>query len=135
LLILPTLDGARAWDISQFSASGLISVIESVVTLAGDFSGDGAVDAADYSVWRDSFGQAGAGLAADGSGSTAGVPDGVVDEIDYEFWKLHFGETSGDGEAAASSAVPEPSSMFLVGMLLGVAARPRPPARRGMSAE
>jgi hypothetical protein len=80
-LVLPALAGARAWDVPQFSTSGLIFVIESVFTLAGDFNGDDVVDAADYSVWRDSFGQAGAGLAADGSGATAGVPDGAVDDL------------------------------------------------------
>lgn len=125
-LILPALEGARAWDVSQLSTSGLISVVELVAILGGDFNRDGTVDAADYSVWRDSFGQVGTDLAADGSGVTTGVPDGVVDEHDYEFWKSHFGETS-NGDAAESSAVPEPNCMLLAGMLLGMVAGLRRP--------
>jgi T5SS/PEP-CTERM-associated repeat protein len=118
-LVLPALDGARAWDASQFGATGVISVIASTVTLAGDYNGDGTVNAADYSVWRNSFGATGPGLAADGSGATPGVPDGVVDEFDYDFWKSHFGETLDNG-GAASNAVPEPSSLFLAAWMLAV---------------
>ena len=120
--ILPTLNGALVWDISQFSTSGLISVIQSAVMLGGDYNGDDTVDAADYSVWRDSYGQVGTDLAADGTGSSAGIPDGVVDELDYDFWRLHFGEASGIGAVAASAAVPEPSIMVLAGIVFGVAA-------------
>jgi hypothetical protein len=42
----------------------------------GDYNGNGIVDAADYTVWRDSLGQTGTGLAADGDGN------GVVDQAD-----------------------------------------------------
>ena len=42
----------------------------------GDYNGDGVIDAADYTVWRDSLGQSGIGLPADGSGN------GTVDETD-----------------------------------------------------
>ena len=58
--------------------------------LSGDYNGDGIVDAADYTVWRDSVGQTGANLAADGTGPS-GTPDGVVDDLDYQFWVDHFG--------------------------------------------
>ena len=36
------------------------------VILDGDYNANGVVDAADYTVWRDSLGQTGMGLAADG---------------------------------------------------------------------
>ena len=61
--------------------------------LPGDFSLDGVVDAADYSLWRNSLGTAphpgplpeGEGVVADGNG------DGKVDALDYAVWKSNFG--------------------------------------------
>jgi len=77
--------------------------------IPGDYNEDGTVNAADYSVWRNSLGQSGSGLAADGNG------DSHVDDADYDLWKLHFGETSGSGSgAAAKIATPEPMSCVLV---------------------
>ncbi len=59
---------------------------DSAVTLfGGDFNGDMMVDAADYTVWRNSVGQTGNGLPADADGN------GVVDGADYLVWKDHFG--------------------------------------------
>jgi beta-glucanase (GH16 family) len=78
----------------------------------GDYNGDGTVDAADYTVWRDSLGHEGIGLSADGSGN------GSVGPEDYEIWKNSLGEGSGGGSAAVSA--PEPSAIILitVGILL-----------------
>jgi len=70
--------------------------------LSGDFNRDGLVDAADYTVWRNSLGQQGILLAADGSGN------GSVGPEDYAIWKTSFG-LSGAG-AAGSQSVPEPLS-------------------------
>lgn len=52
---------------------------------AGDYSGDGRVDAADYTVWRDSLGSAG---PADGN------LDGVVDNLDYGIWRSNVGSAT-----------------------------------------
>jgi hypothetical protein len=60
--------------------------------LAGDFNGDGSVDAADYVVWR----------------KTDGSQDG------YNAWRTNFGRTSGGGAALGASAVPEPTCMLLI---------------------
>ena len=81
----------------------------------GDYNGDGNVDAADYTVWRDSLGRTGTGLAADGDGN------GLVDSGDYELWKTNYGNHSGSG-AGGNAAVPEPTTrlMLLVGMLLTI---------------
>ncbi|MGE3243721.1 MAG: choice-of-anchor Q domain-containing protein [Pirellulales bacterium] len=67
-----------------------IGAVESIPTglLPGDFSLDGAVDAADYSQWRDSSGAiVPAGTGADGNG------DGKVDQLDYDVWKSNFGSS------------------------------------------
>jgi hypothetical protein len=88
-----------------------------VVSLTGDYNLDGKVDAADYTLWRDTLGQSGMGLAADGN------RDAVIDALDYEVWKSNFGVTaSGGGNSAL--AVPEPGTalLFLV-LLVGVTAR------------
>ncbi len=62
--------------------------------LAGDYNASGTVDAADYTVWRDSQGATSNGnLPADGN------HDGVVDQLDYDVWKNNFG-------AVAAAAIP-----------------------------
>ncbi len=86
--------------------------------LPGDYNDDGVVDAADFTVWRDTLGETGGNLAADGNGP-AGTPDGVVDTLDYDFWRAHFGQTAGSG-ALVGAVVPEPATMWmlLAGLLL-----------------
>lgn len=97
------------------------SLLRAEERLLGDFNGDGLVDAADYSVWRDSLGMMGSGLAADVAGS-AGVPDGVVDQIDYDYWLANFGRSFfTGGSAAGTRTVPEPGSVAHL-MALGVTA-------------
>jgi BNR repeat-containing family member/PEP-CTERM motif len=94
-------------------------VLYTPVRLPGDYNDNGIVDAADYTVWRNSLGQNGVGLAADGTGPR-GIPDGLVDSLDYDFWKSHFGETIPNGSGAgANAAVPEPATgvMLVVGLL------------------
>lgn len=78
--------------------------VDLIVTIPGDYNFDGAVDAADYVVWRktDINGQQG-----------------------YETWRANFGATSGAGSGAALGlppypAVPEPVAWIM--SLMGVAA-------------
>lgn len=78
-----------------------------LVTLTGDYNGDGVVNAADYTVWRDSDGSE-LLLAADGNG------DNVIDADDLTVWSNNFGATL----PAASSAIPEAATGTL--LLLGV---------------
>ncbi len=89
------------------------------VPLAGDYSGDGVVDAADYTVWRDSLGEQGAGLPADGDG------DGEVTEADYVFWRERFGNIATSGSLTRDvepAAVPEPTGGVLVLLAVATAA-------------
>jgi len=81
-----------------------------VTVLAGDYNQDGVVDAADYSVWRNSLGAVGSNLAADGNGN------GRVDAADYSVWKLHFGMSSGAGSGGhvGGGRVPEPAGLTLL---------------------
>jgi hypothetical protein len=73
----------------------------------GDYNLNGIDDAADYTIWRDTLGQVGEGLAADGNG------DHIIDQLDYNLWALHFGESSGGAGALGGAAVPEPCSLAL----------------------
>jgi len=52
----------------------------------GDYNHDHVVNAADYTVWRNTLGQVGAGLAADGNFN------GMIDNDDYDVWKLNCRE-------------------------------------------
>jgi hypothetical protein len=80
--------------------------------LPGDYNHNLVVDAADYSVWRDTLGST-TDLRADGSGPTAGVPDGVVDERDFAYWKLNFGNVLSSDEGGAGIAALEPPVILL----------------------
>jgi CSLREA domain-containing protein len=72
--------------------------------LPGDYNFDGIVNAADYTVWRNTLGSTN-DLRADGSGETPGVPDGVVDELDYAFWKANFGNVLEQGAGSGEQGV------------------------------
>ena len=69
----PALVGGLTWNTSQLYSDGVISVTGP--PLAGDYNHNGIIDVADYTLWRDTLGQSGTGLAADGTGP-GGVSDG-----------------------------------------------------------
>jgi GH35 family endo-1,4-beta-xylanase len=76
----------------------------------GDYNGDGVVDAADYTVWRDTLGST-TDLRADGNG------DHVIDSGDFDVWKSTYGTTYSFGAGSgsrASGAVPEPSGLTMM---------------------
>jgi hypothetical protein len=91
--------------------------VEQQLDLPGDYNGDGVVDAADYTVWRDAFGQMGPALAADGD------RDQSVGAGDYEIWKQNFGsaadlqvpyQSTPSTNASLAAGVPEPMSLWLM---------------------
>lgn len=93
--------------------------------LAGDYNGDGLVDAADFTVWRDSLGGDASSLAP---GSRDPSLAGVISVDDYLWWKQSF--TPSVAGSAAAAAAPEPGSVVGVLAALSLAALRR---RRGTS--
>lgn len=105
---------------------GRVAYLESAA-VPGDYNGDGTVNAADYTVWRNHLGQTFQLMNEDPSNM-----DGQVTSADYDFWKAHFGENgAGSGAAAGggTAAVPEPSTSLLLLIaggicLCGLSSRP-----------
>ena len=108
--LLPALTAGLDWSVSYDANSVLLEVAAAALT--GDYNRNGVVDAADYTVWRDTLGST-TNLAADGNGNS------VIDAVDYGVWKRNFGDTSGAG---SSAAVPEPAAAVLVAIGLLAAA-------------
>jgi subtilisin-like proprotein convertase family protein len=71
------------------------------LALAGDYNGDGAVDAVDVIIWRKTEGQNVTNFSgADGDG------DGIIGQGDYDLWRMNYGMTvaPGGGSALAAAA-------------------------------
>jgi hypothetical protein len=98
---LPELPLGLQWE-TQVTDSTLYLLV--TPKLPGDYNGDGSVDAADFVVWRKSFGQTGVRPPADGSGPND-TPDGIVDSQDYTLWRANFGHSL--DEAPSTINVPE----------------------------
>jgi GH35 family endo-1,4-beta-xylanase len=92
--------GSQTFDLSLAKGDTTYSLF----VAPGDYNGDGTVNAADYTVWRNTLGSFD-DLRADGNG------DRMIDDDDYDVWKSLFGATYGGGGALAT--VPEPASFAL----------------------
>jgi hypothetical protein len=93
-VVLPNLGPVMTWDASNLYSNGVLSVMS--VALPGDHNLDGAVDAADYVMWRKTD-----------SDNAQGYAD----------WLANFGATSGSGgltENSESLHVPEPTTGTLL---------------------
>ena len=100
---LPDLEPGLEWFVNP---GGITLSLNVQIALPGDYNQDGTVDAADYTVWRDSLGQQVVrGSFADGDG------DGVIGQGDYDVWRTNFGAMAA---SSAAFAVPEPSSLALL---------------------
>jgi len=90
--------------------------------LRGDYNHDGQVNAADYTVWRNTLDNS----VTPGSGADANF-DGHIDSGDYYVWKTNFGNTS---DTPDGQSVPEPSSLALAAMTATALIARRPIRRR-----
>ncbi len=105
---LPVLPAGMMWQVLYGT-----NEVNLLVTVSGDYNGDGMVDAADYTVWRDTLGQTvSAGVAADGNG------DGVITNDDLAVWQANYGMSVSSSFGVVS--VPEPTAAITtaIGSLL-----------------
>jgi hypothetical protein len=108
--VVTTSFNPTAWGPIILGFSGPSSVTQIYLpSLPGDYNFDGKVDAADYVVWRTTYGaNVSFFTGADGNGS------GTIDNADYGVWRTNFGRPSGSGSGASEAApVPEPSIWYL----------------------
>ena len=84
----------------------------------GDYNGDTFVNAADYTIWRNSLGQE---VDNDGDGAD-GDQDGGIDRGDYIYWKNQYSGAFGGAGAGqeAFSPVPEPSFAVMALIALSI---------------
>ena len=101
---LPDLAGGLRLEVLYTPSEFLLAV----GGVQGDYNLDGVVDAADYTVWRDTLGQTGQTLAADGDA------DGDVDADDYTVWSNNFGNSAHDFGETSTVSLPEPSTSLLI---------------------
>ena len=124
-----TITNTTAIPTSKTTDSGFSEVIrvgsftvEEFVPVPGDYNGNLVVDAADYTVWRDNLGGPAESLLNRDTENS-----GDINSSDYDFWKEHFGDGGGGG-AVLLQAVPEPTTIVLVGCVVAGLCL----ARRGM---
>lgn len=106
--LLPAIDAAMAWVEPRVDT--LVPI-----PLTGDFNGDGFVDTADYTTWRDGF----------------ATGDFTID--DYQDWKANFGAPAAAVSGTPSvTSIPEPTGLGLLAMsfLATLAGLPRQRAGR-----
>jgi hypothetical protein len=102
-----------------YNGNPVFGKVEYVVppNVPGDYNGDGTVNAADYTVWRNNLGD------ADENDINNAGDGGDVSASDYTFWKARYGNTSGSGAFVGDGSVPEPTALFsfaLGGVMLAV---------------
>jgi hypothetical protein len=112
----------------EFGEPPLLTISLGPPSAPGDYNGDGTVDAADYTVWRDNVGAPEWTLPND-------VDGGVIGQAQYDTWKANFGTSSGGAASGGNSfsnvAVPEPAAALLLMLAtVGWGLQPRVGARR-----
>jgi hypothetical protein len=101
----PPLAFGQRWEVVTTRNQVLLRV---VTATQGDYNGDGVVNAADYTIWRDNFPS-----TSEAALNGAGSGDGAITEFDYTNWRSRYGTS---GTALRSTAVPEPSAWLLLGL-------------------
>jgi len=112
LIVLHGQDTADGWQIQLANGPDetlrpklvVVSDLTPIVPpgVAGDYNGNGVVDAADYVLWRKG-----------GTLQNEVATVGSVTPEDYTEWRARFGNTSGSGSSLGGAAVPEPASVAL----------------------
>jgi pectate lyase len=115
---LPSLDVGLSWDTSDLLTTGELSVIESIVEDA-DFDGDGDVDGRDFLIWQRGF-----GLTEQENNS---LGDANGNEGDLAIWQTQYAEPV--ELDVTQTAVPEPSSLVIIGVMFAAYVYRRIPAR------
>lgn len=99
------------------TTSGVIltaNVVFTETSVYGDYNGDGFVNLADYTVWRDNLG-ASITLPSEDPSQTPGQ----VTVEDYAVWKANFGQSTGGLSTSLSpTTVPEPSGVIIAGLAM-----------------
>ncbi|TWT97555.1 hypothetical protein Pla108_17070 [Botrimarina colliarenosi] len=104
-------DELMAFD-KALSPREMFDLYRAISSPAGDYNHDGFVDAADYTLWRDTKGST-EDLRADGDFSR------VVDDGDYAVWANHWSGASPARSARAEvTSTPEPTALGLAALLL-----------------
>ena len=86
----------------QASTSAIVNTLDELTPL-GDYNQNKVVDAADYTIWRDTLGSTEDFRA---NGTNKGASLDVIDQADYEFWKARF------GKAGHPAGTPSPTQTF-----------------------
>ncbi len=107
-LKLPPLTTGLTWYFDRTPTS--LTLVASPAAVPGDYSHNGQVDSADYTLWRDTLGQTIGSLAADGD------VNGIVDGGDLTFWQARMRELA---TPPLAGSVPEASSGLLILVGLG----------------
>lgn len=107
-LNLPALNGL-SWNTSQLYTTGVLNIV-TFAGVVGDYNNNGAVDAADYVVWRENVGTTNS-LPNDPTGGTIG-------NTQYNTWRANFGQTAAGSGASATAglpsiALPEPTTILM----------------------
>ena len=102
LTMLPTFVPFTPWT----TLETYLDLLRAATVLQGDYDGDGKVDGADYTVWKEAFGSQGPNLHADGNRNH------VVDAADYTIWRDAV-STAGTSSLEKLN-VPEPGTMRLL---------------------
>ncbi|WP_197524625.1 family 10 glycosylhydrolase [Botrimarina hoheduenensis] len=94
-------------ELTLFGASGVELLVDHREADLPDFNGNGEVDVADYTLWRDTLFSS-TDLRADANG------DRVVNQLDYDLWNAAFGRST----LSLATTIPEPTAFGLLGCLL-----------------
>lgn len=93
---------------------GFVEYVTGPTPIVGDYNQNGKVDAADYTVWRNTLNQTvTAGTGADGNSN------GTIESGDYTVWKTNFGMGAGAAALSNAGAVPEPGIALLSAIAAG----------------